>query len=197
MQNMDFHNRTMIKNYPPQYDTQDPEYFSRMTDIHHREEERNRHKASRIMSLIVALCIISFTSGLVIGIKFASGSKNEIVDEHTRQAVTTIGKKVSSLINENASAETPPDTAKTRNLFPREEYPFVIRIGGEFDKARSQEIAHFLSGNGYTVILSRNMDHYRIYTGPYKGQKDAEISLKKLAGQSNKALSESTRIMKR
>ncbi|HDP80822.1 MAG TPA: SPOR domain-containing protein [Spirochaetes bacterium] len=200
MQNMDFHTRKQARSYPPHFDSQDPEYFSRLTNAYHNETERGRKKANRIMSLIIGLCIISFTLGIVIGIKFASGSKTAIVDENTKNAVSDIGKKVSSILNEKAEAREKPDTTEgetEKKLFPRGEYPFVVRVGSEFDRDKSYEIANFLSGKGHTVILSKSSHLYRVFVGPFKTQKDAEISLKKISAYSNKAWSGNACILKR
>lgn len=180
----------MAKNFPAhygQFEPPDPEYFSQISENYHHDEERGRKKANRMMSLIIALCIISFTCGLVIGIKFTSGPNKEIIDEHTRKAVNDLGKKVSSIVNENAVAQVRSPQTDKKDLFPRDKYPYVIRIGGEFDKTQSLEIAQSLNAGGHTVILSKNRGNYRIYTGPFKTQTDAENSLKKITSRSNKA----------
>lgn len=197
MQNMDFHTRKPAKNYPPQFDTQDPEYFYRISDAHHHEQEKNRKSASRMISLIIALCILSFTSGLVIGIKVSSDSKKDLVDAQTRRAMSTIGKKVSRLVGERALAEPVAQRKTARELFPSEDFPFAVRVGNEFNAAQSREIARLLSGSGYTVILSKNMENYRIYAGPFKTRSEAEISLKKIQGYPNKAWFGNAHIVKR
>lgn len=203
MQNMDFYTRKPGRSYPPQFDAQDPEYFSRLTNVYHQETERGRNRANRIMSLIIALCIISFTVGIVIGIKFASGSKNPLVDENTKQAMNGLGKKVSSILKDDAVAQVKENKDEKqekengKKLFPKNEYPFVIRIGSEFSKDKSYDIAGFLSARGHTVILSKNSRQYRIFVGPFKTQQEAEISLKKITAYSNKAWSGNACILKR
>lgn len=190
MQNIDFHNRRLAKNFPAQYaqfEPRDPEYFSQLSENYHHDEERGRKKANRMMSLIIALCIISFTCGLVTGIKFTSGSNREIVDKRTREAVSDFGKRMSSIVNERASAQVKTEPAEKKDLFPRDKYPYVIKIGGEFSKTQSLEIAQALNAGGHTVILSKHRENYRIYTGPFKTQRDAENSLKKITSNSNKA----------
>jgi hypothetical protein len=200
MQNMDYYSRSGVRNHPYHLDTTDPEYFARMNEMNHRENERIRKKATGLMSFVIALCIISFTAGLVIGIKFAGGPQKEIVDESTRQAMSSTIKKVSGLLNENAAAEV-RDRDKTgknaSDVFPRSEYPFVIPIGKDLSREKSQEIAGFLSSNGHTVILSRSGDGFRLFTGPFKTMSDAENSLKKIAGYSNKAWFQNAQIVKR
>jgi hypothetical protein len=197
MQNMDFHTRRPAKNFPMQLDIQDPEYFTRLSNNHHREQDCTRKRASRMMSFIIALCIVSFTAGLVIGIKFSSGSRNEIVDEHTKKMMTDIGSKMSSFISEDASAETSQEHPKGKNVFPRDEYPYAVRLGGELDKTKSQEIATFLSGKGHTVILAKNNQSYRLYIGPFREKKEAEISLKKITAYQNKDWFDNATIVKR
>ena len=180
MQNIDFYNGKRMKNIPPQFDVQDPEYFTRAANIHHREQEKTRRKASRMLSLIIALCIISFTAGLIIGIKFASGSKKEIVDERTRQAVSSFGNNVKNLIRENPLKDTVNKLTTRSKLFPKEDFPYVIRVGKEFDKANSQKIASFLSNRGHTVIISKNKKNFNIYTGPYRNSDEAQSSIKRI-----------------
>jgi hypothetical protein len=78
MQNIDFYDgrNARILNQP--LNMQEAEYYTRMDALHRSEADKNRHRASRMMSFIIGLCIISFTR-TVVGIKFASGSKAEIV----------------------------------------------------------------------------------------------------------------------
>lgn len=199
MQNMDFHNRSGIKNFHPQFDPQDPEYFSRMPDFHIQEANRNRKKASRMMSVIIALCIVSFTAGLVLGIKFAGGSQREIVDQTTKQTVSAIGKKVATFINEDAVAKPRGEKPDGKNLFPRDEYPYVVRIGGEFREVQSREIANYLSTRGHTVILSRadGESTFRVYAGPYKTSREAEIVLKKINDYPNRTWFNTVYVVKR
>ena len=85
MQNIDFYERKNIRVMPPQFtDTYDPEYLPRVAQSTPREMERVRRRASRTFFLISALCIISFTAGIVIGIKFTGGTQREIVDPRER-----------------------------------------------------------------------------------------------------------------
>lgn len=200
MQNMDFYSRNNARSHPYHLDTTDPEYFARMSDMKHRENERIRKKATGLMSFIIALCIISFTAGLVIGIKFAKGPQNEIVDETTKKAMSNTIRKVARLMNENAAAEVRDSERSGKpasEVFPRDEYPFVIPIGKELTKEKSQEVAAFLSSNGHTVILSKSGNGYRLFSGPFKTREDAEKSLKKITGYSNKAWFQNAQIVKR
>lgn len=179
MQNIDFYDGKTQKNIPPQFERQDPEYFSRALNFNQNDDEKNKKKASRTIFFIIALCIISFTTGIVIGIKFAGGAEHEIIDEQTYNAVSGIGKKVTNIMNDQSNI-------KSKNtLFPIKEYPFVIKIGNQYDKLRSQEIANILSKEGYTVILSKQNDKYKIYTGPYKSYKTAKDTLQELINLNN------------
>jgi hypothetical protein len=200
MQNMDFYSRNSARSHPYHLDTTDPEYFARMSDMKHRENERIRKKATGLMSFVIALCIISFTAGLVIGIKFAGGPQKEIVDESTRKAMSSTIRKVSGLLNESAVAEVRDGdrTGKPASeVFPRAEYPFVIPVGRDLSREKSQEIAGFLSSNGHTVVLSKSDNGYRLFAGPFRTKEDAEISLKKITGYSNKAWFQNAQIVKR
>jgi len=193
MQNIDFYNGHCLKNVPYQFDSPDPEFLPRMSKIHTREEEKLKKKASRMIFFITALCIISFTSGMVIGIKFAGGQNKEILDRETYNAVTGLGKKVTNLVQDNGRA--PVKSAK--NIFPAKEYPFVIRLDMNLDQSRAQEIAAFLSAKGHTVIVSKNNESYRIYLGPYKSLDDAKNSLNKIAEYPKYSFSGSARIIQR
>lgn len=197
MQNIDFYNGKRMKNIPPQFNVQDPEYFTRAANIHHREQEKTRRKASRMLSLIIALCIISFTAGLIIGIKFASGSKKEIVDERTRQAVSSFGNNVKNLIRENPLKDTVNKLTTRSKLFPKKDFPYVIRVGKEFDKANSQKIASFLSNRGHTVIISKNKKNFNIYTGPYRTSDEAQSSIKSIRNYPKPDWFPEVRIVKR
>jgi len=193
MQNIDFYERKNIRVTPPQFlDTHDPEFLPRMTQNTPREMERVRKKASRIFFLITSLCIISFTAGIVIGIKFTGGSQRELMDKKTFNAVADIGKSFSLL-----SRDKPAETIPQEKLFPKSTYPYVIRITSEHDYETTQKIAGFLSRRGHTVILSKNNNRYRIFIGPYRNNDDAAEALKKITAYQKYSLAENTRIIKR
>lgn len=197
MQNVDFYSGKINKNIPPQFNTQDPEYFTRMAYTHKKDEEKSHKRVSRMLSFIIALCIISFTTGLVVGIKFGSGSKKEIMDESTRKAVSDIGQKVTSLIKEKPK-KTGADAAKdSGRFFPKNEFPFVIRVGRGLDKGESQKIAGYLSGKGHTVIISKYKQNFNLYTGPYENMASANSSLEKMKDYSNKEWFSDARVLQR
>lgn len=194
MQNIDFYERKNIRTVPQQFnDDFDPEYFPRVAQNTPREVERIRKKASRTFFFVTALCIISFTAGIMLGIKFTGGAKHEIVDKKTFNAVADIGKNFSLFAN-----ETPSDQARQQDtLFPKKSYPYVIRVNDEHDQDLSKKIAGFLSRRGHTVILSKNKSLFRIYIGPYRTGADANEALKKISGYKKYSLAENTRIIKR
>ncbi len=198
MQNMDFYSGRTARVNPSQLNVQDPEYFTRLDNIQQKEMDRTRKKASRMMSLIIGLCIISFTSGLILGIKFASGSKKEIMDANTKKAVTDIGSKVSNLLKDSSINKDASAAEMKKNLFPRAEYPYVISLSSKFSEDTSQEIARHLSQKGHTVILSKQENNrYNIFIGPYKNQADAQASLKKITGYNKKVWYSGSTIIKR
>jgi preprotein translocase subunit SecF len=191
MQNMDFYNGNNFHEPEKSFGRQDPEYFARMTKFHAKEDNRMRKKASRIIFIIAALCIISFTTGLAIGIKFAGGKERQIVDEKTFNAVKGIGTKVSGMFNRKNSEKF------TTEQFPRDKYPYVIKVGASYDYSDSQKIANFLSVNGHTVIISKNNNRYSLFTGPYRNQDKAENILKKFNSYNQFSLASAAKILKR
>ncbi len=160
MQNIDFHSK-QGRAVPPQFnqnfDMPDPEYFTRMAKTQSKEIERNRNKASRMLFIVSALCIISFTTGIVIGIKFAAGSSKEIVDKDTMSAVNGISSKVKTLINNKT---TKPNVKTRQSVYSKADYPYVIKIFG-FPKNLLKNVAAYLSKKGnkkYTIIVtSKNL----------------------------------------
>ncbi|MBN2158858.1 MAG: SPOR domain-containing protein [Spirochaetes bacterium] len=128
----------------------------------------------------------------MIGIKFSGGTQREIMDKKTFNAVTDISKKL-SIFSEEKKAEP----ASRENPFPKNTYPYVIRVNDEHDYAMSQKIAGLLSERGHTVILSKNNGRYRIYIGPYKSETDAREALEKISDYKKYSLAEKTRIIKR
>ena len=161
MQNIDFHSR-QNRNLPPHFnqnnDMPDPEYFTRMAKTQSKELERNRNKASRMLFFVTALCIISFTTGMVIGIKFVAGSSKEIVDKDTMNAVNGIGSKVKTYINKHTSGT---NSSRSRSsVYSKEAYPYLIKVHG-FEKKLLKDVASYLSKKGkqkYTIIVtSKNL----------------------------------------
>lgn len=178
MQNMDFYAGKEARVMNHSMALQDADNVARLDAMYRKESDRNKKKASRMMSVIIGLCIISFTAGLVVGIKFAAGSQAQIIDDDTRHAVTQIGSRVSSLIPQPVQAGK---AVTPKNMFPKNEYPYVIRMNRSYSQKESQEVAQYLSQRGHTVILSQKNNRYKLYVGPYKAQNEAESSIKQIS----------------
>jgi len=197
MQDFDLYTGKQNQNFTPRFDTVDPDYFTRMNDFMHREETRSHKKGSRILAFVAGLCIVAFTAGLVIGIKFAGGSNKELVDPHTRQAVSALGQKVAAIGDSTtmSSAATAAQTSSTvqdkqdsvagtpvKDAYPKTDYPFVIRIGHEFAKEKANEVISLLSSKGNNVIVAKSDNGVKVYAGPFRTMESAEISLQKIRG---------------
>lgn len=193
MQNIDFYERKNIRIMPPQFtDTYDPEYLPRVAQHTPREMDRVRKKASRAFFLVSALCIICFTAGIVIGIKFSGGTQRDIVDKKTFNAVASIGKSIPFLSGEKqAASDARP------NMFPKASYPYVIKMTRDNEYAEAQKIASYLSQRGHTVILAKNGSKIRIFIGPYQSADAAREALQKISSYDKYSLAENTRIIKR
>ncbi len=194
MQNIDFYSGPGARDLPPQFESKDPEYFSRMSGVHTKDQEKAKKRASRVIFLISALCIVCFTTGLAIGIKFAGGSKTPIVDDATYNAMNNISKKVSDLVKPSRV-----EAATRTSSFPAAEYPYAIKIGASYSENEARKIASYLSKKGHTVILSKaaTKGNLKIYTGPYKTINYARSGLKKLDSYNKFSLSANARIVKR
>jgi len=192
MQNMDFYEGRHLRDLPPQFDKFDTEYFSNTAGIVERENEKSRKKATKIITFVAALIIISFTTGLVIGIKFAGGADRKIVDDHTLSAMNNIGDKMSSIMKDVTGNSRP-----VNQIYPKMEYPFVIQLGKEYNEADLKPVAQFLSSKGHTVIVSRNNQNFKIFTGPYKTESDARKSLSEISLYKQYAISTNAQIIKR
>lgn len=193
MQNFDFHERKNSRPFEQKFDTYDPEFFTRES-VHEKEEERHKKKASGILFLVIALCIICFTTGLALGIKYSGGNRKDIVDESTMKAVSGIGQKAAGIIS--GKQDDAPEKEK-KPSYPKEEYPFVIKVGHDYDKQQCQKIAEFLSAKGHQVIVSKTNSSYRLFAGPYKTQPEAKSAMNKISGYEEFSLSSRTKILKR
>jgi hypothetical protein len=177
MQNMDFYEGRNIRCMTPQYEKVDTEFFSKTSKVHEIEQERTRKKAVRLLSFITALIIISFTTGMVMGIKFAGGAERQIIDENTYNAVTNISTRLSDIVKEAGSS-----TAKPADMvYPKNEFPFVILVGKDYNESEFKPVARYLSTKGHTVIVSKNENNYRLFTGPYKTENDARKALTEIS----------------
>ncbi len=180
MQDLDLYTGKSNGAYIPRFETPDPEYFSRMADHYQNERTHTHKKATRLFAFVTGLCIISFTTGLVLGIKFTGGSDKTLVDPKTREAVSNLSQKVTTSLS-TSNENKPIQQAQTAGIaYPKSEYPFVIRVGGEYNNDRANEIARYLSTNGYTALISKSETGYRVYSGPFRTKESAEISLQKI-----------------
>ncbi|MCX7678770.1 MAG: SPOR domain-containing protein [Spirochaetes bacterium] len=193
MQNIDFYSgkETRVVNNVAML--RDADNIARLDALYKKEAYKNKKRVSRLLSLIIALCIISFTTGLVMGIKFASGSNASLIDNTTAHLISGMRSKVAGAINSNVRTEKGAPKA----VFPKEEYPYVIRLSKNFNSQESKEISQFLSKNGHTVIVSQKEKNYRLYVGPYKEQRDAESAIKLLQNYKKKNWFEKAEVIKR
>jgi preprotein translocase subunit SecF len=161
----------------PQFEKFDTEFFSKNSKVQEIEQERTRKKAVRLLTFITGLIIISFTTGLVMGIKFAGGAERKIVDENTYNAVSNISTRLSDIVKD-ASSSIPKPADK---VYPKNEFPFVIMVGKDYDENSFKPVARYLSSKGHTVIVSKTEKNYRLYTGPYKTESDARKTLSEIS----------------
>ena len=192
MQNIDFYEGNTARPLSPQFDRHDMEYFSRLSNAHIKQEEHSRKRASRIIFIIGALCIISFTTGIVVGLKFAGGQKKVIVDDQTYNAVKNLKSKVSNFI-----AEPQHESVSVNESFPVQEYPFVIKIGNKYTSKESKKMASYISSQGHTVIITKKNNYLNLYTGPYKSMTEAKDSLKIMSQYSTFTGKDILQILKR
>lgn len=172
----------------PRFEAPDAEYFTRINDSIQSSEHKSRKHATRIFSIVTGLCIVSFTAGLIIGIKFAGGKDKPLIDPHTQKAISGLASTTANTPAgvTQASVETSAQSAAQASqttvaaAYPKAEFPFVIRIGGDITKDKADEAAAFLSGKGHTVILSKNGQTFRLFSGPFRTMESAEISLQKI-----------------
>jgi hypothetical protein len=195
MQNIDLYEGKHLRDYPPQfdrYDKFDMEYFSKNSEITERENEKSHKRATKIITLISALIIVSFTTGLVVGIKFGSGGERKIVDEQTLNAVNSIGEKVFDTVKDIKSNLKPAN-----KVYPKNEYPFVIQLSKEYSETDLKPVAQFLSSKGHTVIVLKNSQNFKVFTGPYKTEADAKKSLSEISLYNQYSISTNAQIIKR
>ncbi len=193
MQNMDFYNGKYIRETSPIFEKSDPEYFSRTTRGLEKDSRNQEKKAVRMLTLIFSLVIVAFTTGLVLGIKFAGGSDKKIVDDRTASAVNDLGEKVSKLVQDINITQKPAD-----KLYPSKEYPYVIQLDNSFRQKDFKPVATYLSHHGHTVIISKMGENsYKLYTGPYKTKDEARKNLNKFSGYKEYALQNQAKIIKR
>jgi len=165
MQNIDFYNGQGTRRSAPIYDVPDPELYSKGNSTI-KDEEKSRKKAIRVLFIILAMCIISFTTGLAIGIKFAGGPKKEIIDKKTAAAMSTISNKMTNYFQ-----------GVRKRSFPKSQYPYLVKVGNQYGKVRTIEIVKYLRNKNHEVVISKgDSGMYKLYL-PYKGKNEAEMSI--------------------
>lgn len=193
MQNIDFYSGKESKIINNTAMLREADNVARLDALYRKEANRHKKRVSRILSFIVALCIISFTSGLILGIKFAGGERISLVDNKTAHMIEGMKNKVTEMITPNEQQ----NRIMPKEIFPKEEFPYVIRLGRSFNFKESKEISQYLSKNGHTVIVSQKDNNYRLYVGPYRKQRDADGALKLLHGYNKRSWFDKAEIIKR
>ena len=193
MQNIDFYEGKGLRSSMPAFERIDPEYFAGNTRVSSKEFEKSRKKTSRALFLFIAVNIITFTLGIVTGLKFAGGQEKVIVDPQTYQTVSDLGRKVTSMIKEPVIHTNTP----ANKVFPKEEYPFVISIGSGHSAETARNIAEKLSGRGHTVILSKKGENYEVYAGPFQTRGEADKIVEKIKGYRDKTIGTKAAVLSR
>ncbi len=170
MQNFDFSQNN--KSHYNDFVTQDLHHYTIAQNAIPHSNAHSQRKAHRMLTAIIALIIISFTAGIVVGIKFATGNTRTIIDPHTKMALSNAAQKAKTIM----APQKEPQFTKT-------EYPFTIKIGNTFNKNEATRLANLLSKKGQRIIIAKNKEHYLIFAGPYKTIDDAKKSLKIIMGQ--------------
>ena len=164
----------------------DMDYFFKASDSVVTEDRKHQRRANRTLAAISALIIISFTAGLIVGIKFTGGPNRAIVDPHTKKAVSEIITR--------AKADEAVSAADT---FPASIFPFVIQIANNLNLADSKTSAEVLTKKGHTVIIAKDGLHYKLFVGPFKNKELAENSLQKIQAYGEHSFYRSASIIKR
>ena len=173
---------------PAYFETPDIEYHSRGAEAIKNGEKKRTGNFNRTLTIASALCIISFTIGLVMGIKIAGDPNKPIVDEKTMQAVNDLKSLVSS---------NPANVKSTADIYPKDEYPFAIKITEPMALDQSKSAADLLSKKGHTVILSKQGEEYSLFIGPFKTRESAENSLQKITEYKEYAFCRNPVVIKR
>jgi len=182
MQNFDYFSGVPDRPYNSPYETREIDLLVKNNSanfIHNGEKQKG--KAGFMAFLICTLVIVSFTGGLVVGLKYGDKDK-PIIDENTQRRISNLKPKISSNRGSSTLDSNKEPANSAQKSFPARDYPFAIRIAGEFDKKTTLNIAETLSEKGYTVILSQvdSSNKYRLFVGPYKTQTEAFKILKML-----------------
>jgi len=132
MQNFDFYQNN--KSHYNDFVTQDLQHYTiAQNTIPHTHSQRNAH---RMLAAIIALIIISFTAGIVVGIKFATGNTRTIIDPQTKIALSNAAQKAKTIM----APQKKPQFTKT-------EYPFTIKIGNTFSRSNFVNLSCLVSSS--------------------------------------------------
>ena len=180
----------------PSFTAYESDFFNRVKEKPPVEHGRFSKKASRIIFVIAAICIVSFTTGLVLGLKFAGGKNTPIVDEATSELISKGVSSVSNIMNK--------DSGQTKS-YPVSEFPFLLRIGNSYTKDKATEVANYVHTKGYVakgsvVFLPKDKGNgslYNIYVGPYKSESEARQSKQKFDADGKFTASNHINIIKR
>ncbi|HPA63338.1 MAG TPA: SPOR domain-containing protein [Spirochaetota bacterium] len=187
MQDFDLYVKKQGGYSPAYFENPDIEYHSRGAEVI-KNNEKKHGNFNRTLTIAAALCIISFTAGMVVGIKFTGDPNKPIVDEKTMQAVN----ELKSLVSKN-----PDQIQSTSDVYPKEEYPFAVKINETMSLDDSKKAADALSKRGHTVILAKNGEDYNLFIGPFKTMENAESSLQKIREYKEYAFCRNSVVIKR
>jgi hypothetical protein len=176
MQNFDFFTGTPSRSHNSSYDNREVDLLLRDNSTNFFHDKDKQKKTAAFMALVICtVAIISFTSGLVVGLKYGDKDK-PIIDETTQRSISNLKAKVF-----DSDKELNKQSTRTKNSLSIDDYPFAIRVSGEFDIKNSQSIAEVLSTKGHTVILAKtDSSKYKVFVGPYKTHDEALKILKTL-----------------
>ncbi len=181
MQNFDFYSQN--KNPYTDYNPQDYREYT-IPQNYAGHKSFSQKKAHRMLTIIIALIIMSFTAGLVVGIKFAGGQSKPIIDPQTKVALNNAAQKAKTLV-------------EPKQQFAKSEYPYAIKIGNTYSRDEATALAGTLSKTGQRIIVAKNKDQYTVYAGPYASLQDAKKSLKIIMSQSKNGNFNNAIILKR
>jgi len=197
MQNIDLYSGNNNNNHKmPPFVAYEPDFYNRVREKPPVEQDKFSRKASRIIFVITALCIVSFTTGLVVGLKFAGGKNTPIVDDATSELISKGVSSVSNMINRDS---------ERNKSYPASEFPFLLRIGASYTKDKATELANYIHTKGYVskgsvVFLPKDKENdslYNVYVGPYKSESEAKQSKQKFDADNKFTTSNNINIIKR
>lgn len=153
--------------------------FSPSNDSKNKNENKKQKKIQRLVTFFIITIFISFTLGLVAGIKLTAKNSQEssLIDPKTEEFFSNIvGKKSKNSVKPGSNTEkSPPErkAAKSSRLF--------VKIFPALNADHARLLAKDLLDNKFPVHYSKlSNGQYFLYTGPYKGQKNGQGQLDKI-----------------